>query len=194
MELGIEQMLNKTANSNFHNLTKFLQMTGRLKRTPRSGWVEVGIPQPESVADHIFRTAILCMIYADLEGLNQLKLIRMALIHDLPEAITGDLTPSKKTKASKDREDTAIDQLLNLLPLKLREKYLMDWKEYQEGKTQDAKAVRQLEKLEMALQAIEYKPAGLTRQNLERFIKSAEKAITRPKLTKLLSHTLEESN
>ena len=96
----------------------------------------MGIPQPESVADHIFRTAILCMIYADLEGLNQLKLIRMALIHDLPEAITGDLTPSKKTKASKDREDTAIDQLLNLLPLKLREKYLMDWKEYQEGKGQ----------------------------------------------------------
>lgn len=187
-------MLNKTTNSNFHDLIRFFQVTGRLKRTPRSGWVEVGIPQPESVADHLFRTAILCMIYADLEDLNQLKLLRMALIHDLPEAITGDLTPSKKTKVSKDREDTVINQLLNLLPIKLREKYLIDWKEYQEGKTRDAKAVRQLEKLEMALQAIEYKPAGLTGQNLERFIKSAEKAITQPELTRLLSHTLEESN
>jgi putative hydrolase of HD superfamily len=185
-------MLNKTTNSSFHDLINFFQVTGRLKRTSRSGWVEAGIRQPESVADHIFRTAILCMIYADLEGLNQLKLLRMALIHDLPEAITGDLTPSKKTKGSKDREDTAINQLLNLLPRKLREKYLMDWKEYQEGKTRDAKAVRQLEKLEMALQAIEYETAGLTGQNLKRFVKSAEKTVTWPELTKLLSHALEE--
>ena len=179
-------------NSSLHNLVKFLEITGRLKRTPRAGWVEVGIRQPESVADHIFRTSILCMIYANMEGLDQLKLLRMALIHDLPEAITGDLTPSKKTKESKEKEDAAINQILDLLPKKQRKKYMTDWNEYQEGKTEEAKAVRQLEKLEMALQAKEYEKTKSTSQSLKRFIKSAEKTITLPEPKRLLSYILEE--
>jgi len=179
-------------NSSLYNLVKFLEITGRLKRTPRAGWVEVGIRQPESVAGHIFRTSILCMVYADMEGLDQLKLLRMALIHDLPEAITGDLTPSKKTKESKEKEDAAINQILELLPKKQRKKYMTDWNEYQEGKTEEAKAVRQLEKLEMALQAKEYEKTKSTSQSLKRFIKSAEKAITLPEPKRLLSYILEE--
>ena len=179
-------------NSSLHNLVKFLETTGRLKTTSRAGWVDVGIPQPESVADHTFRTTILCMIYADMKGLDQPKLLRMALIHDLPEAITGDLTPPKKNKETKGREDAAIKQILDLLPKKQRKKYLTDWNEYQEGKTEEAKAVRQLEKLEMALQAKEYGKTKSAGQSLKRFIKSAEKAVTRPELGRLLSCILEE--
>jgi len=185
-------MLKKMTNSSLHDLVKFLEMAGRLKRTPRAGWVEVGISQPESVADHTFRTCILCMLYADMEGLDQPKLLTMALIHDLPEAILGDLTPSRKTTKSKEKEDAAINQILDLLPKKQREKYMMVWNEYQEGKTKEAKAVRQLEKLEMGLQAKEYEEAGLTGQSLKRFIKSAEKAVVWPELRRLLSCILEE--
>ena len=185
-------MLKKMTNSSLHNLVKFLEIAGRLKRTPRAGWVEVGIRQPESVADHTFRTSILCMLYADMEDLDQPKLLRMALIHDLPEAITGDLTPSKKTPESKEKEDATINQILNLLPKKQREKYMTVWNEYQKGKTKEAKAVRQLEKLEMALQAKEYEKAKSTSQSLERFIKSAEENIAWPELRRLLSCILEE--
>ena len=179
-------------NLSFYNLIKFLEAAGRLKTTSRAGWVDVGIRQPESVADHTFRTAILCMIYADIEDLDQLKLVRMALIHDLPEAVTGDLTPSMKNRESKGREDAAMNQILNLLPEKQRKKYLTDWNEYQKGKTKEAKTVKQLEKLEMALQAKEYEKAKSKRRSLKRFIKSAEKAITRPQLKRLLSCILEE--
>jgi putative hydrolase of HD superfamily len=163
-----------------------------LKRTRRSGWVEVGVYQPESVADHTFRTAILSMLYADIEGLDPLKLLRMALIHDLPEAVIGDLTPSKKTAETKEKEDTAINQILNLLPERQREKYLTVWNEYTEGKTREAQAVRQLEKIEMALQAKEYEKAGLASKSLERFIISAEKATSFPELRRLLSSVSEE--
>ena len=114
-----------------------------------------------------------CMIYADTEGLDQPKLLRMALIHDLPEAIIGDLTPSKKTKESRERENTALKQILDLLPKNQRKKYMTDWNEYQEGKTKEAKAVRQLEKIEMALQAKEYKRVKSIGQSLERYIKCA---------------------
>jgi len=183
--------LERITNSNLRDLVKFFETAGKLKRTPRSGWVEVGIQKPESVADHTFRTSILCMIYSNLEGLDELKLLRMALIHDLPEAIIGDLTPSRKTR-SKEKEDNAMNQILSLLPKRQREKYMTDWNEYQEGNTREAKAVRQLEKLEMALQAREYEEAGLTKQSLKRFIKSAEEAIVWPQLRRLLSHILEE--
>jgi putative hydrolase of HD superfamily len=184
--------LEKMANSDLRNLVKFFEAAGSLKRTLRSGWVEVGIRNSESVADHTFRTAILCMVYSDLDGLNELKLLRMALLHDLPEAIIGDLTPSKKTTGSKKEENVAMNHILSFLPKEQREKYMTDWNEYQEGKTRDAKAVRQLEKLEMALQAKEYEEAGSTRQSLKRFIESADKAVIWPQLRRLLSYILEE--
>ena len=184
--------MEKLSRPSTQNLVEFFQITGRLKRIPRSGWVQTGIPQPESVADHTFRTSILCMIYSDLEGLDELKLIRMALIHDLPEIIIGDLIPSKKTAESEAKEDTAMHQILSLLPKKQREKYMAVWNEYKKCETKEAKIVRQLEKLEMALQAKEYEKAGSTRQSLRRFFISAEEVITRPELRKLLSCLLEE--
>ena len=180
----------KLAKSDLLNLIDFFRMAGRLKRIPRSGWVEIGIDSPESVADHTFRTAILCMIFSDLEGLDELKMLQMALIHDLPEVITGDLTPSERTSTAKKREEDAMKKLLNLLPEKQRVKYQNVWREYEECKTAEAKAVRQLEKLEMALQAKEYERAELTKESLERFFKSAEKAIMSPTIKTLLAHIL----
>jgi len=181
------------ARTSLQNLVNFFGVAGKLKRIPRSGWVEAGVRQPESVADHTFRTSILCMIYSDLEGLDELKLLRMALIHDLPEAIIGDLTPSRKTAEIEAKEETAMHQILSLLPKRQREKYMALWNEYKKCETKEAKAIRQLEKLEMALQAKEYEKAASTRESLKRFIKSAEEAITRPELRKLLLCILEES-
>jgi len=185
-------MLETMPYTSLQNLIKFLEITGILKQTERTGWVEVGVYQPESVADHTFRTALLCMLYADMEDLDPLKLVRMALIHDLPEAVIGDLTPPQKTAETREKEETAISQMLSLLPKKQREHYLAVWKEYQEGETREAKAVRQLEKIEMALQAKEYEKLGTESKSLERFIKSAEEATAWPELKRLLSCVLEE--
>jgi putative hydrolase of HD superfamily len=185
-------MLEKITDPIVQNIVKFLEIAGMLKRTSRAGWVEVGIYQPESVADHSFRTAILCMLYADMEGIDPLKLLRMALIHDLPEAVIGDLTPSKKTAETNEKEETAIYQILNLLPERQRETYITVWNEYTEGKTREAKAVRQLDKIEMALQAKEYEKAGSASISLERFYKSTEEATSWPGLRRLLSSFSEE--
>ena len=184
--------MEKLKKTNLQNLVKFFEMTGKLKRIPRSGWVKVGIQQPESVADHSFRTSILSMIYSELEGLDELKVLKMALIHDLPEAIIGDLTPSRKTAEIEAKEDTAMNQILSLLPERQRKRYRNLWNEYKKCETKEANAVRQLEKLEMALQAKEYEEAGSTKQSLERFFKSAEEAITSPELRKVLSVIWEE--
>ena len=179
-------------DSSLQNIIKFLEIAGMLKRTPRAGWVEVGVYQPESVADHTFRTAVLCLLYADMEGLDSLKVLQMALIHDLPEAVIGDLTPSQKTVETEAKEENAVSHILNLLPAKQRETYIAVWNEYQEGKTREAQAVRQLEKIEMALQAKEYEKAGSASKSLERFIKSAEEATDWSELKRLLSCVSEE--
>lgn len=178
-------------DSNLQDIIKFLEIAGILKQTERTGWVEVGVYQPESVADHTFRTALLCMLYADIENLDTLKILRMALIHDLHEAILGDLTPKQKTAETKRNEETSINNMLKLLPKRQRENYLAVWNEYQEGKTKEAQAVRQLEKIEMALQAKEYEKLGAPK-SLDRFIKSAEEATTWPDLIRLLSCVSEE--
>ena len=185
-------MLEKLTDSSLKKFIKFLEITGILKRTQRTGWVDVGVYQPESVADHTFRTALLCMLYADMEVLDPLKLLRMALIHDLPEALIGDLMPLQKNSETKENEENAIHQILSLLPKMQGENYLAVWNEYQAGKTIEAKAVRQLEKIEMAIQAKEYEKLGSANKSLERFIKSAKDATAWPELRRLLSFVMEE--
>lgn len=185
--------MEKLTDLNLRNLVKFLKIAGNLKRTPRTGWIDVGVGQPESVADHTFRTALLCMIFADFYDLDSLKLLRMALIHDLPEATIGDLMPSQKTVKTKEQEKKATNQILGLMPTELRENYLAVWKEYQEGKTKEAKTVQQIDKIEMALQAKEYEKLGSSRKDLERFINSAKHSTVWSDMNRLLLCILEEN-
>ncbi len=65
------------------NLIKFAKIVGKLKRLKRTGWVKNNIIDPESVAEHSFRLAVLTMVLAPKVGVDQLKTTKMALIHDL---------------------------------------------------------------------------------------------------------------
>lgn len=184
--------LENQADSSLRDIVKFLQESGILKRTQRTGWVDVGVFEPESVADHSYRTAVLCMLYGDLKNLDVLKMLRMALIHDLAEAIIGDLMPSQKSLQTKKEEEDAICELLGLLPERLGKDYLKVWTEYLQGKTQEAKAARQIDKIEMALQAKEYEKLGHESQSLERFVNSAKQFTYSHDLKRLLNCILEE--
>lgn len=64
-----------------------------LQKQPRTGWVYNGVDKPESIADHMYRMAILAMTMAGTEY-DQSKLVKMAIVHDLAEAIVGDITPA----------------------------------------------------------------------------------------------------
>lgn len=192
MNIEGDSMLDPDTDSNLQDIVKFLEISGILKRTQRTGWVDVGVHQSESVADHTFRTALLCMLYSDMNNLDTLKLLKMALIHDLPEAIIGDLMPSQKTAETKKEEENAIQKILNLLPETQRMDYLGVWTEYKQGKTKEAKAARQLDKIEMALQAKEYKKMGQNNKSFERFQKTAKQATEWPDLKRFLTCILEE--
>lgn len=78
------------------NVIEFFKAANNLKWIERRGWVaKVGVKQPESVADHCYLTALMCMVFADLKNLNSSKVIKMALLHDLAESIVGDYMPEE---------------------------------------------------------------------------------------------------
>lgn len=159
-------------NSSLKGLGEFLRIVGRLKRLPRTGWLESRIKDPESVADHSFRTAVLAMILADLEGLDVEKVIRMALLHDLAEAEIGDLTPEAKKGMGEEctrAEGEAFRRILSELPERLAEDYLKLIKEYRDASTPEAELVSETDKAEMLLQALEYEDEGGEHSRLRRF-------------------------
>jgi putative hydrolase of HD superfamily len=135
---------------------------GALKNEPRRGWVlKLGKENPESVADHSYRTAIMAMVYADANGMDTARAVKMALIHDLPEALVGDAAPGEiHAREKRSRETAAMKKILADLPAGLRREYLSIWGEFSRGRTREARLVRQVDKLEMALQAAEYRDSG----------------------------------
>jgi putative hydrolases of HD superfamily len=71
---------------------KYLYEVGYLKRVKRSGWWLIGIRDPESVAEHVYRTAVLGYTLAVLDGnADPMRVATMCLFHDNGEARVGDL-------------------------------------------------------------------------------------------------------
>src|SRR5437588_7151447 len=74
-------------------MVEFLKHAGRLKSLPRQGWLDRGIEHPESVADHLYRGTLMAWLLGEQAGLDTTKLLKLVLIHDLPEALVGDAAP-----------------------------------------------------------------------------------------------------
>jgi len=74
-------------------LFSFLKLIERLKNTLRRGWYLRDVPDPERVGDHMYSMAITCLTLP-LEESTQVRAVYMSLIHDMGEALVGDITPS----------------------------------------------------------------------------------------------------
>lgn len=161
-------------------IINFIRLIGRLKKIKRSGWIrKVSVKEPESIADHTFRTSILCMIIGDMKKLDTLKMLKMALIHDASESIIGDLTKDERDELQKRQlENDAMIRILSLLPKDIRKNYSVIWKDFQDKASVEAKIVREMDKLEMVFQALEYEEEGYDKEKLSEFWASAENSIT----------------
>jgi len=165
-------------------MLKLFQNLGNLKQVQRQGWLRCGVNDPESVADHTYGTAVISMVLGDIMGLDTEKMMRMALLHDLPEILTGDITPYDEiTSAEKhEKEKTAINSLFNDIPNGNR--YISLWQEYENGDSAEAVVVRNIDKFEMALQAKEYQK-NCPEDELSEFFNDVEKSLIDPEIKKL---------
>ncbi|MFH1510330.1 MAG: HD domain-containing protein [Candidatus Woesearchaeota archaeon] len=140
---------------------RFTDLAGTLKKIPRTGWLHHGLINVESIAEHSFRTTILAYMLAEDLGCDSSRLIKMALIHDLSETLTGDIVAEhgkcvdidhRKDKLKK--EALALKELSAITPM--GDEMYSIWMEYACQKTKEAMLLKQIDKLEMAMQALEY--------------------------------------
>ena len=169
-------------------LLDFFYLVSELKKTPRSGWKnKIGVIHPESVADHSYGTAMMAMVLSDLRTMDTEKILRMALLHDLAESITGDFMPDEISKETKRlAEDDAMKEILSKLPEKIATEYDMIWKEYCKSDTKESILLHEIDKLEMAIQAARYSSEGFSNEKLGLFMDSARKDIKSKELLDIL--------
>uniref|UniRef100_A0A0N5AS02 5'-deoxynucleotidase HDDC2 n=1 Tax=Syphacia muris TaxID=451379 RepID=A0A0N5AS02_9BILA len=136
---------------------ELLKIIDNLKHLRRTGWVRIGVPDPETVASHMYRMAILAMS-VKISDIDQLRCIRMALIHDLGESIAGDITPYCGITNEKkfQLEEDAFHKIAELVPKEIGTDWIDLWKEYEAGVSKEALFVKQLDKFDMVAQALEY--------------------------------------
>lgn len=134
----------------------FLREAERLKSTRRSAWTSTG--EPETVAAHSWRLCLMAMVLADQFPEVRLdRVIRMLLIHDLGEALHGDipapLQGASGAKAADERRDLLA--VLAPLPAQSRESIVELWDEYEACETAEARLAKGLDKLETILQHVQ---------------------------------------
>lgn len=167
------------------DILNFFTEIGKLKKMPRRGWVIRGIKNPESIAEHTFRVAIMAWVLAEEKGenLNIEKVLKMALIHDICEVYAGDTTPydsmlNKKNVNKKElfktwprlsvkekqrlkdkkfkKEKESLEKLTKELPQKLKTEIKNLWIDYEDGLSKEGRFFKQTDRVESFLQSTEY--------------------------------------
>ncbi|SCZ09320.1 HD domain-containing protein [Microvirga guangxiensis] len=131
----------------------FLREAEKLKCTLRSGFTSDG--RPESTAEHTWRLCLMALVFADeFEGIDHLRFIKLCIVHDLGEALSGDIPAVMQTegsgKSAQERAD--LEVLTRALHPEKRAEILTLWEEYEAAQTPEAVLAKGLDKLETILQ------------------------------------------
>ena len=141
------------------SITNFIFEVGQMKKVKRSGWWLANIPNPESVAEHSHRTAIIAYVLAEMEGCKEANEIAVtALFHDLIETRLLDLhkVHTKYSRVSDEIKEKVREEQYALLPGRIRKDLLENVKIAKKNKD----IIKDADYLEVAFQAKEYSEAG----------------------------------
>ncbi|KAJ8270743.1 hypothetical protein GJAV_G00118730 [Gymnothorax javanicus] len=176
-----------------NNMLKFMKLIGQLKRVPRTGWVYRNVKQPESVSDHMYRMSMMALTITD-RNINRDRCMKLALVHDMAECIVGDIAPADNiSKAEKHRrEEEAMKHLTGLLQDDLKKEIYELWNEYEQQSSPEARLVKELDQLEMILQAHEYEELEQTPGRLQEFFDSTQGRFHHPEVLQLVKSLNEE--
>lgn len=132
-------------------LIDFLKVLEQMKCNTRHSWTTSG--RQESVAEHSWRLAVLAMLVGkEFPELDMNKVIKMSLIHDWGEAVTGDIPAFEKTDTDEEVERDAISTLVKQLPPALAEEIGGLFREMDECRSGEAMLCKALDKLETLIQ------------------------------------------
>lgn len=147
MEKGLDQ--GASVSEKMSEIADFLFEVGMLKKTPRSGFQFLGSGS-ESVAEHVLQTLYIGYVLCKLDPeADELKVLRLCLFHDLPEARTGDMNYMNKKYVTVD-EKKAIRELAE--PLFFGNEIEGDMEEFNKRETREALLARDADQLSLILQ------------------------------------------
>jgi len=138
----------------------FLFEMGQLKQLPRSGWLLLGIPQPESVAEHSFRAAMTGIILAAMSGADVSRTAALCLFHDGHETRIGDVPSVGRAYVSTAIPEAVTAQQTHGMPEPAARALQDLTTEYEANQTAEAQLAHDADKLEMLAQAVEYQAQG----------------------------------
>ena len=128
----------------------FLGTVEKLKCHTRHSWTSTG--RHESVAEHSWRLTVMALLCADeYPDIDIQKVVKMCLIHDFGEALTGDIPSFYKTDADGAREDHAIERILSLLPQDTALEFAALFAEMEALETPEAKLFKALDNMEAVI-------------------------------------------
>ncbi len=187
------------ANNELQNIVQFFHIAGKLKQEKRRGWLDRGVKDAESVADHCFRLALMAMVFAGKQKLDVCKAMKMALVHDLPEAICGDVATRIKEELQKipnrekdEKEKKALEEELLLLPREPAAEVRALFEEFNARETKEARLVYELDRLEAIFQAEEYEREGNFKVSLQEFFDYANGRLGNKELKKVFALLMRE--
>lgn len=139
--------------SELTGILQFLRHAEQLKNVTRSSWTSEG--HRESVAEHSWRLCLMSLVFRkSFPDIDYAKLVKICIIHDLGEAIGGDIPAIEQvdggSKAAQERQDLLL--LVQPLPEHLRQEITALWDEYEEATSPEARLAKALDKLETILQ------------------------------------------
>ncbi|CCH47050.1 HD domain-containing protein 2 [Wickerhamomyces ciferrii] len=160
-------------SSDINYVLIFLQIVSLLKSQRRTGWVDHGIPDCESISDHMYRMGITSMLITNPE-VDTSACVKISLVHDIAESLVGDITPfDGVTKEEKHRREFETIKYLSELIGKYNQakgkEILEYWLDYEEIRTLEARYVKDIDKFEMLLQSFEYETKFKGEKKLDQF-------------------------
>lgn len=141
-------------------VAQFLFEMGHLKQLPRSGWLLLGIPMPESVAEHSFRVGVVGIMLAALDGADTGRTAALCLLHDAHETRIGDVPSVGRAYITTAVPEAVTAHQSSGMPKRVANEFQALTAEYEANETQEARLAHDADKIETLLQAIEYQAQG----------------------------------
>ncbi len=142
------------------DVAAFLYEMGHLKNLPRSGWLLLGIPQPESVAEHSFRVGVAGIMLAAIDGADVGRTAALALLHDAHETRIGDVPSVGRAYVTTAVPESVTAHQSAGMPEAVAKAFQSLTAEFEAAETPESKLARDADKIETLLQAIEYQAQG----------------------------------
>lgn len=140
----------------------FLMEMGMLKHAKRSGWWIAGVKDPETIAEHSWRTAVIGSVLAMMEGADPARVALLCTFHDSQETRVGDIPwIGRKYLKAADNTTVTADQLADAHPA-VAAGIADAVTEYEHGVTLEAQVAHDADRLECMIQGLEYLQQGYT--------------------------------